>query len=241
MRMIPHGRRRRKGGRMAFYLNPKRRRRHARHHNPRRRRHHAHHRHHNPSFRIAGFELGHVVNYAVDGAVIGLGLSAALLLPKQVCSLLGKPQFNQGWYGVGASALSTGIVASAVGAFGSRRLASFVGLGGAVATLIRAATMFAPAKVNQFLLGPIQGSVLGGAIASAPPQSAPSKGTQGYGDSPFFSARDIINGERGVRDWVQTPMLPATGFPRRGVSDWVNMDVAPSAGSANPSSGGEAF
>lgn len=136
-----------------------------------------------------GFNLHSIQNYAVDGATIGVGLGVALFLPKQLASSLGKPSLNQGWTGVGVSAASTAVVVGVVGKFASRRLAGFLGLGGALATVIRAISQLAPAQVNQYVLNPMQSDVVMSAMKSAP-KALPAPGVSDW----------VSSG--GMADWV---------------------------------------
>lgn len=237
--------------------NPRRRRRKARHSNPVRRRsrryarrhrnpvrRHRSRRYRNPVAKVFGLStMGPKVTIpflkwevapvqiAFDGVGLAAGASAAALIPAKVAELAKKPWLNQGWYGVGASALTTAGLAG-VGRLAGPRLAKLLALGGSLTTALRALAMFAPASVKQYVNQPIAQAAGGGAVISPAAMqqiinAATGKAGQA-GMGRWLSADSIIAGEsRGLNDWV-------TANNGSGMRDWVNM-----SGPATPFDGGD--
>lgn len=225
--------------------NPRRRRRARRHSNPvRRRRSRASRRHRNPSRRrrsrrysnplkkalsfsvvgpkfrlpVIGWEVA-PVQIAFDGVGLAAGASAAALIPAKVAEFARKPWLNQGWYGVGMSALTTAGLAG-VGRFASPRLAKLMALGGSLTTALRALALVAPAQVKQYVNAPIAQAAGGGAMISPAAMqqiaaaAAGKTGSNGMGR--WLSNDAIIAQEAGMRDWVTAGNGP-------GMRDWVDM------------------
>lgn len=213
-------------------LNPRRRRKHS---NSGKRR-----RHRNPGrkssskgFSIAGFKLGSAADYAFDGAAVGAGLALAFALPVQIAGMLKKPELNRGWAGVALSGVSAAVASFVLVKAKQPRMAKLVGIGGALAAIIKAGASLAPKQISQYIAQPISAAAGGQPMMIMGPPAPVGKGSAAYGDSPFFTPSQIIRGEagRGMKDWLQMPGAESYGFSRGvqplGMSDWVNMDVAP--------------
>ena len=210
-RASARARRRRRSARSS---NPVRRRR-RRHHNPvrslRRRRRHARRRgrrHSNPGFRFGGSgTVGKVVNTGIDAALVGAGAYLASFLPQQLVSFAPSlAQYNQGYYGVVLSGVSTGLSAYVAQMLTkSSRVVKLVTIGGGLTTLFRLITQLAPAQAIQAVPADIKSSLfsLGAASVRVP----------------------------GVSDWVSSG-----GLPGPGINDWVNMSKNPGVRAATAES-----
>lgn len=138
----------------------------------------------------------------IDAAQSTLGVSAALVLPMELAGRVAMLRpYNQGYYGIALSAVSTAVgatVAAALPMKGSARLAQNVMAGGMLATFLKLGALLAPQYMGRLLPGL---SVGGGAPRTMP--RGPVNGLSGY-----YSQGGYPTNMLGSLEWNRAARLP---------------------------------
>lgn len=187
--------------------------------------------------KLGGFKLGipkvgQVIEFASHGAAGLAGLAIAFKLPEKLAPQLARihpmlAKLDYGSTGALGSALATGLGYAVVKKLAPSKLQKYANtflIGGAIGTVMRAAFAFFPQQAARALpmelqgAGAAQAAVNQLAQAQAAMKAAGVPGMSGYYQIPTTTARDIVAGERGMRDYISLQ-------GGNGIRDYVQMGV----------------